>query len=88
MPLDLVAGPLNERVVEAIRAEMSRQRVSQAWLGKMLGHDQAYVSWRLLGKTQLRLNEVEEIAQVLGVPLDLLLLADSPLAARRRRRAS
>jgi hypothetical protein len=80
-----VVDPLNKRVVEAIRLEMTRQRISQVSLGHALGHNQAFVSARLTGKTGLKLSEVEDIAQALDVPVDRLLNAPDPLAARRRR---
>lgn len=88
MPIDLAIEPLNARVVEAIRLEMTRQRVTQRELSRSLGHTQAYLSWRLLGKTGLKLSEVEEIAQALGVPVDYLLTHESRFAPRRRQRAS
>jgi hypothetical protein len=87
MPVDLVIEPLNQRVVMAIRLELTRQRVSQVSLGHALGHNQAFVSARLTGKTGLKLSEVEEIAHCLGVPVDRLLNMPDPLE-RRGRRAS
>lgn len=85
MPIDLALEPLNERVVEAIRLEMARLRVTQTSLGIVLGHNQAYVSARLTGKTELKLSEVEDIAHALGVPVEQLLTAESRFAPRRRR---
>jgi transcriptional regulator with XRE-family HTH domain len=84
MPIDLVAEPLNTRVVEAIRLELARQRLSQAELARLLGHNQTYVSWRLTGRTELKLSEVQEIADVLEVPVEQL-LTSNPLMQRRRR---
>lgn len=85
MPVDLVVEPLSQRVAEAIRLEMARQRITQIGLGRALGHNQTYVSSRLTGKIDLKLSEVEDIAQALGVPVEQLLTAESRLAAKRRR---
>lgn len=85
MSIDLVAEPLNDQVVERIRVEMARRRVTQTELARLLGHPQAYVSWRLTGKTMLKLVDVEEIAHALGISPDLLLVSEgSPIVRRRR----
>jgi transcriptional regulator with XRE-family HTH domain len=88
MPMDLVPQPLNRRVTEEIRAEMARQRVSQTALAETLGRNQTYVSYRLTGKKSLTLNEVEEIAEILRVPVDRLFAFGEQVQAPRRRRAS
>lgn len=84
--LDLVAQPLNTRSRQAIRAEMARRGFNQAQLANALGHGQAWLSWRLTGRTPLALADVESIAAILRVPIGILLPIDEP--AERRRRAS
>ena len=88
MPIDLVSEPLNTRVTQEIRAEMARQRVSQTTLAETLGHNQTYVSYRLTGKKSLTLDEVEEIADVLRIPVDRLFAFGEQAMTPRRRRAS
>lgn len=85
MPLDLVSEPLNQRVIKEIRAEMARQRISQMALAAYLGRNQPYVSSRLTAKTPLTLQEVEEFADALRVPVDRLVVLDEAPASRRRR---
>lgn len=55
-----------------VRAEMARQRVSQAMLGKHLGISQAAVSAKLLGKTPFTIDQLASVAALLGVPLETL----------------
>jgi transcriptional regulator with XRE-family HTH domain len=82
--MDLMSEPLNQRVYKEIRAEMARQGVSQAALADALGHNQTYVSYRLTGKTSLTLEEVEDIAHILGVRVDRLFAFEDPLPRRRK----
>jgi transcriptional regulator with XRE-family HTH domain len=84
MPIDLVVEPLNKRVRQAIRAEMARIGVSQMQLAMAMGRTQNWVSYRLTGKAPLTLEAVEDISKALALPIDYLLLPESP----RRRRAS
>lgn len=72
---------LTQRVSTEIRAELGRQRMSQRRLAEMLGTDQAIVS-RRLAATDFRpwtTDEIDRIAEVLGVPVDRLL--GTPIAA-------
>lgn len=85
MSIDLVTDSWNDRVTRAIRAEMGARRLSQSWLGRMLGKSQNGISRRLTGEQPLTLDEVEDIAQALNVPLERLILAPDPLAVKRRR---
>jgi transcriptional regulator with XRE-family HTH domain len=84
MPVKLKARTLNRSVAEEIRVEMTRRRVSQVALAELLGHNQNWVSERLTCKIPLKLDEVEEIARVLGVRVDHLFVFEE-LAPRRRR---
>lgn len=60
---------LSERVAAEIRAEMARQRRSGNSLSSQLGWSHMYLSRRLSGRSSLRLDDVEAIAAVLGVPV-------------------
>lgn len=55
-----------------VRAEMARQRISQATLGKRLGISQAAVSAKLLGKTPFTIDQLAAAADLLAVPLETL----------------
>ena len=85
MSIDLAADRLNDRVARMIRAEMGARRLSQSWLGRMVGRSQNGISRRLSGAQDLTLNEVEDIAHALNVPVERLILTPDPLAAKRRR---
>lgn len=64
---------LTERVAEEIRAQMGRKRMSGARLAKQLGVSDMWVSYRLRGVQPIDLNDLERIADALGVPvIDLL----------------
>ena len=56
-----------------VRAEMARRKISQEAVAQTLGLSQASVSARLRGVTPFRVDELLRIADLLGVPLDLLL---------------
>lgn len=85
MSIDLVTDSFNDRVTRAIRAEMGARRLSQTWLGRMIGKSQNGISRRLSGDKPLTLDEVEEIARALNVPLDRLIKSPDPLAPKNRR---
>jgi transcriptional regulator with XRE-family HTH domain len=64
---------LTVQVAEEIRAMMARRRMTGAGLARTLGVSEAWVSYRLSGKQAIDLNDLERIADVLGVaPQDLL----------------
>lgn len=67
--------------IAEIKAEMARQNMSQARLGERLGWGQWSVSKRLTGKVPLRLAELEQIAEALGVSITQL---GAPLELVRR----
>lgn len=58
---------LNTHVVNEVRVEMARQRLTQRELAERLGLSQAQISERMCGTVPLRLPELEAIAGVLGV---------------------
>jgi transcriptional regulator with XRE-family HTH domain len=63
----------SQRVAANVRAELGRHSRSQADLGQALGRSQPYVSRRLSGKVAFGVDEVEQIASWLGVPVGVLL---------------
>lgn len=67
------ARSLTERVAEEVRAMMGRRRISGARLARELGVSDAWVSYRLSGKQPIDLNDLENIARALGVPVISLL---------------
>lgn len=75
---------LTESVAANIRAELDRQGISFRELGRRLNKPISYVSTRL-GENQnavpIRLEELEEIAGALGVPVARFLPAGEQAAA-------
>lgn len=70
---------LSDRAAEEIRALMGRKRISGAELARRLDVSPMWVSYRLAGKQEIGLTDLERIASALGVtPVDLL-----PVAVRR-----
>jgi transcriptional regulator with XRE-family HTH domain len=76
---------LAEVIATEIRAEMTRQRISQRQLGEQLGWTQSRVSRRLLGQKPLEVDDVQRIAGALGVSMEQL---GWPAAPAKPRRAS
>lgn len=68
-----MANTLTASVAEEIRAELGRQRRSGVWLAKQIGMSQSRFSRRLVGDYPFDLNELEQVAGALGVPLPRLL---------------
>lgn len=62
---------LAESVAAKIRAELERQEISYRELGRRLGVSIAYVSRRLSEEpdVQFRMDELENVASALGVPV-------------------
>lgn len=87
MQLDLIEDGLEARTRAEIKAEMARQDISGSRLARILGRNQTYISRRLRGEAHLLLDEVEEIARVLGVSLEQLMPPSTP-RLRPRKRAS
>lgn len=55
------------RIADNIRAEMARKRLTQGDLAEHLNCSQAAVSRRLSGHTPFDVNELQTIADLLGV---------------------
>lgn len=60
---------LPSRVATEIRVEMARQRVNQVVLAQKTGLSQSYISRRLVGTATFDLDDLERIADALGVPV-------------------
>jgi transcriptional regulator with XRE-family HTH domain len=60
------------RVAGEVRAAMARRGVSQTALAGALGMSQAAVSRRLRGAIPLDVKELAAIAEILGVPMSVL----------------
>jgi len=63
------ADSLAFHTAREIRAEMARQGISQEALGERIGWDQRRVSRRLTAEVPIDLEELERIAEALGVPV-------------------
>lgn len=67
------ASHLREGVAEEVRALLARKRLAGAKLALAIGKSEMYVSRRLRGETAFDLDDLERIADVLGVAVaDLL----------------
>lgn len=63
-----------QRTAANVRAEMARKRISQTKLAESLGWSQGAVSRRLSGRVALDLDELERIADQLGVTISELIV--------------
>lgn len=81
-PVHSHAVALTESVSANVREELKAQDVSFRELARRLGVSQPYVSRRLSEEPEvdLKLDELEKIAEALGVPVQKL-LADAPAGA-------
>lgn len=71
-----MTSSLPQTAATEVRAEMGRQRMSQAALAELLGRSQTYVWRRLIGEVPFDLAELELIANKLGVPASQFLPTD------------
>lgn len=68
-----VRGRLRERTAEEIRALLARRRISAAELARRTGLKQSTLARRMTGETAFDVDDLELIAEVLGVSVaDLL----------------
>lgn len=58
-----------QRVAANLRAEMARSKHTQTMLSERIGMKQQALSRRLAGTTPFTIDELGDIAGVLGVPL-------------------
>ena len=64
---------LNDSVTAEIRAEMGRQKISQVELARRLNCAQSQLSRRLQGLIPLSTDDIQQIAEALGIPLSQLM---------------
>ena len=67
----------SEQVAANIRAELARQKKTQSHLIEVWGITQGSVSKRLSGATPLDVNEVQKVADWLGIPLSRLITGEA-----------
>lgn len=70
-------------VAEETRAAMARRRMSQSALGRVTGRDRTYYTRRLTGDVPFTIDEIVELAALLGVTTRTLLgdLVKDPVPA-------
>jgi predicted transcriptional regulator len=68
-----MTSPFSERVAANVRAELARRSLSQTDLARMLGTTQQAVSRRISGKVPFDTEELNSIAEQLGVPVASLI---------------
>ncbi len=73
-----MTSSLPGRVAAEIRAELGRQKLSQAELARRLGKTEMYVSRRLADGTSLDLGDLLAMADVLRVSVGVLLPTTDP----------
>ncbi|QHB37266.1 helix-turn-helix DNA binding domain protein [Gordonia phage Gudmit] len=61
---------LAQRVAGNVRAEMARHGCSQSTLARKMQRTQQYVSRRVTGHIPFDVSELEEISQILDVPVE------------------
>lgn len=69
------------RVIEALRVELFRRKVTQERISTATGMSQSKVSRRLNGNVSPTLDELESIAAAAGLHVDISLTAAEPEAA-------
>lgn len=64
-----MAVKLSEKISSEVRAELARRRLSQAEVATAMGRSQAYLSRRLSGDTAFDADDLEQLADILDVPV-------------------
>lgn len=72
-------GSLREQTAGELRAQLARRRISASELARRIGWKQPYMARRIDGRVALDLDDLELIAQALGIAVTDLL----PEVARR-----
>lgn len=75
-----MASDTPNKVLTAIRREMSARGISQRGLARTLGWNPIYTHRRISGAVGLTVPEIEQIADALGVPLAQLISATDSTA--------
>lgn len=66
-----------EQTAGAVRAELARRRMTGADLARELGWKRSATSRRLTGEKPLDINELQQIANLLHIPLSTLVALES-----------
>lgn len=69
---------LNDRIAREVRAELARRGLTQLDLANAIGLSQASVSERLRGKTPFTSDDIERVADALGVHPSVLVGGNAP----------
>ncbi len=72
-------GPLTELVASEIRAWMGREEITRRELARRLHTTHTWVTTRIRGEVPIDLNDLQRIAEALGVPWMELLPKTSPV---------
>lgn len=75
------AAPLREVVAEEVRALLGRRNMRHIELARRIGRSHTYVGRRLSGETAFDIDDLEQIAGVLGVSAESLVRRDGGLIA-------
>lgn len=59
--------PLSDQVAEEVRALCARRRITGRELARRLGRSHSWVNYRLTGRQEIGLNDLELFATALGV---------------------
>lgn len=62
-----------EEIAANVRAALARHQTSQATIARRLGKSRQAVSDKINGATHFRVDELQVIAAVIGVPFDSLI---------------
>lgn len=78
---------LREEVAAEVRAKLARERISGSELARQLGWSQSYTTRRLDGRIALDLDDLERIADALGVTVHDLIPRTAPIGSINERLA-
>jgi len=77
--------PLNDVIAENIRIQLAIRRMSQAELGRRLGHSNAWMSYKMLGKTQFDADDLQRVGALFDIDPSKLLVTTRQLSPVRSR---
>lgn len=69
-------NPAVERVAANVRAELARKGISQTELAAKLDVSQPFISRRLLARVPFDVAELAGIAEILDIPMSVLVAAE------------
>lgn len=62
-----MSGTLASHAAAHLRAEMARREINPAGLARQIGVSEMWVSRRMRGKTQITMEDLERLADALGI---------------------